>query len=281
MSTYGVFPSFLLCYKVKKRVLDKECEEAFAAKHCKESSMMDRPFAALLDLITFDQEMRVAYQEIEQLKHDIIFVRAQEAKWNTAYAMSKQRVHDLGREISQIELELRGLGEQEKGKKVHLENMSDYREYKAIKAEIDGLHRVQHDLEERLMLVYNKLEIAQKDFERERSEHDKRVKELSTSVRVKEDRIATLQSTLIEHDKHRPAKEQHVPGEWREKYTTMRLRVPDPVVPIMDGGCSACYHSITQQELIRLKGCELVQCQGCFRLMFLQQAMQLAESSSE
>lgn len=243
--------------------------------------MMDRPFAALLDLITFDQEVRVAYQEIEQLKGDIASLKTQEEQWREVCEAAKSRVTDLSKEVSQLELRMREWDEQEQAKKTVLDNISDYREYKAIKTEIDGLQRAQHEAEEQLLGVYNRLEGAQKDLGRQQTEYDERMKELSTTIGEKESKIATLEGTVREHDEKRPAKEELVPDEWREKYTAMRLRVPDPVINVVDGGCGACFQSVTQQEMIRLRRSALVQCQGCFRLMYLQEAMSEAPSDEE
>lgn len=239
--------------------------------------MMDRPFAALLDLITFDQEVRVAYQEIEQLKQDIASLRVQEEQWNDVHKSAKQRVHDLSKEVSALELQMRESDELEKEKKAKLEDLSEYREYKAMKAEIDALQRTQHEGEEALLSVYNKLENAQKELERQQSECKEKVKELRTAIGEKETKVAALEGSVREHDERRPEKEKQVPDEWREKYTAMRLRVPDPVVAVLDGSCGACFQAVTQQELIRVRGCELVQCQGCFRLMYLQDAMDSPE----
>ncbi len=76
-------------------------------------------------------------------------------------------------------------------------------------------------------------------------------------------------------------KETGVPNEWLEKYSHMRLRVIDPVVPVMFGGWSACSYAVTEQELVRLKRKALIQCKGCFRLLYMQEVMNVENPTSK
>lgn len=67
----------------------------------------------------------------------------------------------------------------------------------------------------------------------------------------------------------RQSKEQAVPAEWLEKYATMRARVTDPVVPVINGDCSACFYQVSTQDMQQLRHRKLLQCKDCFRLLYL------------
>ena len=60
----------------------------------------------------------------------------------------------------------------------------------------------------------------------------------------------------------------------------MRERVSDPVVPILQGGCSACFYKTPEQDLILLKRNKLLQCKNCYRFLFFEkEAETLAEKT--
>jgi predicted nucleic acid-binding Zn-ribbon protein len=48
----------------------------------------------------------------------------------------------------------------------------------------------------------------------------------------------------------------------------MRTRTADPVVPVLDGSCSACFHYLTEQDLLLIKKNKLMQCKGCYRFLY-------------
>jgi predicted nucleic acid-binding Zn-ribbon protein len=59
-----------------------------------------------------------------------------------------------------------------------------------------------------------------------------------------------------------------VPQEWLTKYQRMRAKVADPLVPVMNTSCSACFYSIPPQDLNRLKKNALLLCRSCYRLLY-------------
>jgi predicted nucleic acid-binding Zn-ribbon protein len=65
-----------------------------------------------------------------------------------------------------------------------------------------------------------------------------------------------------------------MPAEWLEKYTIMRARVSDPVVAISHQSCSACSQMLTMQDMVRARHGALIQCQACYRLLYLPESME-------
>ena len=243
--------------------------------------MTESPFTALLALVSFDQEIRVSYEEMEKLRAEVAVFQRQEVQWQEIYQAAHDRVKELSKEVSAQELKMQELGAREKDRRALLEDTDYYRDYRAIKGEIDSLQRAQHEGEEELLATLNRLESAQKEREKQKKEYEIRSAELRTHIDEKEARIAVLDTGIHKRDQGRSEREERVPAEWREKYSAMRLRVQDPVVVLLDGGCSACFHAATQQEVIRLRRGELVQCQGCFRLMYHKEAMGASDTAED
>ncbi len=241
--------------------------------------MNEHPFGAFIELITLDQAIRTIHEEITQLKKETDEYLEQKKELVNRFGQFKQHVHDLRKMVDEKELEMKELDQQERTKKEQLEQITSTKLYQPIKKEIERLKQEQHEAEMHLMAIWNKLDVAQKDLQEQQTTYDSKIEEFHTQIGQKQDKIVSLQQQLTEKKQDRPAKESGIPKDWLDKYTHMRLRVTDPVVQVMRGSCSACFYTIPDQELIRLKRRALVQCKGCFRLLYMQEAME--ESSSD
>ncbi len=235
--------------------------------------MDEHPFKSFIDLINFDRAIREAQEDLKRLDQDVADLKSQEQALTDKLDQSKQNVMNLRKQVDAQELEIKELDQQERDKKKTLEELASYKEYKPLQKEIDRLKQAQLEAEELLMGLWNKLEVGQKELAVQQQSYDTKVAELHAGIAEKEEKNASLQADVQQRNEQRPEKEKRVPEEWLEKYQHMRLRVDDPVVPVLSGGCSACFYAIPNQELLRLKRRALVQCKGCFRLLYMQEAM--------
>ena len=243
----------------------------------RKASMSQHPFTAFIDLIQLDQKIRTAHDDISRLKQNIQDVLSQKQEFVTRLEQFKQHVKELKKSIDSYELEIKVLDAKEKKKRAQFEQATNIKEYQPLKREIDQLKHAQNEVEANLMSVWNKYELAQKELEEQQQVFDQKMQEFNTTIDQYQNSIQQLQQQLDTLHKDRPLKEVGVPSEWLDKYTHMRMQVSDPVVPVLRGGCSACFYTITQQELLRLKRKALVQCKGCFRLLYMQEAMDMPE----
>ncbi len=250
----------------------------------KRSPMNEHPFTAFIDLISLDQEIRTAHETIATLKKERDEFLEQKQELIDRLDQFKQHVNELKKKVHEHELAMKELDSKEKKKKSLMEQPQNIKLYQPLKKEIDQLKQAQHEAESVLMGIWNKLEVSQKELEEQQTSYNSKIEELHTQISEKQDQIESLKKGVEEKSIERPAKEVGVPAEWLDKYTHMRMRVPDPVVPVMRESCSACFYTITNQEMIKLKRRALVQCKNCFRLLFLQEAMDEVankESSNE
>lgn len=243
--------------------------------------MNERPFTAFIDLISLDQQIRTTHQKITTLKQETESHLSEKRKIVDRLEQFKQHVHDLKKSVHEKELAIKELDALEKQKKDLLDNLKSAKEYQPLKKEIDRLKQEQHDSESSLMTTWNKLEGAQKELDEQTTNYSSKIEELLAAIAQEQDEIVKLQTDLDQKKSERPSKEAGIPQEWLDKYTHMRMRVEDPVVSLLDGSCSACYYTIPDQELIRLKRRAIVQCKGCFRLLYMQEAMEEQPESDQ
>jgi predicted nucleic acid-binding Zn-ribbon protein len=230
--------------------------------------MSETPFQAFIDLIQFDQASLSIEQAIKALQQEIETLKKQEIESNHKFDEVKQKVHDARKEVDELELEMKELDQAEKNKKERLETATDYKQYQSFKNEIEALKRKQHEYEEVLLNAWNRLENAQKEFEIIKKDHANKIDMLSKEIEKKMQVISGLQTDINERSEQRIIKEKIVPQEWLEKYAMMRSKVSNPVVPVINGSCSACFYKVTEQDLIQLRRRKLLQCKGCYRFLY-------------
>ncbi len=170
------------------------------------------------------------------------------------------------------------LDQQEKEKKGRLDTVANHKEYQSIKTEIDQLKKEQHELEEQLMSVWNQLENAKKELDSANSLCQQQDEKIHQEIAQIEQQIGQITAQQNEKLQERNQKEQSVPAEWMQKYAVMRAHVTDPVVPVVNESCTACFYKVSAQDMQELKRRKLVQCKDCYRLLYLQEVQQPAQN---
>ena len=239
----------------------------------KRAPMSENPFSAFIDLITLDQKIPTLHDNITKAKESMQADTAQKNETIERFEQFKNHVKELRKMVDAQELEMKTFDQQEKAKKELLDQVGTPKEYQSLKKEIEHLKHLQHDGETDLLGIWNKLEVAQKELQEQQAGFDGKIEEIHAHISESQTKVDEQQKELVTLTKNRPSKEVGVPEEWLSKYTHMRMRVADPVVFVMRGGCSACFYTITDQELLHLKRRALVQCKGCFRLLYMKEAM--------
>ncbi|HEX4069306.1 MAG TPA: hypothetical protein VHX42_04360 [Candidatus Babeliales bacterium] len=236
--------------------------------------MSDHPFLRFIDLVNFDQKFQSREHEKKAIISEIIAL--QEQIKNQAHDLDEihQRIFQLKKKVDEQELEMKSLDHKEKDKKRQLERLSDYKEYQAIKTEIEAIQHAQIEQEQLVLDAWNQLENTQNSLQKKTKEHENVSQQLHEKEQTLETKLADITEEITNLTAQRAAKEADVPTEWLEKYTMMRARVADPVVEIFHQSCGACSQMITQQEMIRAKRGALLQCQNCYRLLYAPEIME-------
>jgi len=236
--------------------------------------MNETPFEQFILLVQVDQEINTLNKSIKTLEKEIATNKHVDDANLALLEKTKQKLHDMRKEVDAKELEMKTLDLQEADKKKRLEHVANHREYQSLKAEIDQLKKSQHALEDGLMQAWNQLETAKKELDTAQAHYDQLSKATHEQMATNNQKITEINEHVTALIEDRNEKEKTVPAEWLEKYAVMRARVSDPVVPVVDGNCSACYYKISAQDLQFLSRRKLVQCKDCFRLLYLQEAHQ-------
>lgn len=243
--------------------------------------MNEQPFQALLELVHFDQAINQINSQIAACKQEVSNLVEQLQEADNTLDETKRKVRDYKKLVDEQELIMKEIGVAERAKKNALQGATNYKEMMALQAEIQTLQTEEADAEQKLLDLWNKLENANKELAAAEEVFAKRKEENDASTARLNQEIAELQSSVNAKLAERAPIEAKVPDEWREKYSIMKARVANPVVPVKNNSCTACYYTVTSQEATRLRHRALLQCQGCFRLIYSEEAMASSAEASD
>lgn len=230
--------------------------------------MSNHPFLRFINLVAFDQKIQSLENEKVSLDHLIATTRKQEDEYARNLQDARDRVVSSQKKVDAQELEMKSLDQKEKEKKRHLENLTDYKNYQGIKAEIEGIQHQQVEQEQIVLDAWNQLENAQIALQKKQHDQVQQLSELHEHMKELGQKFATVDDECARLVAQRAEMEADIPTEWLDKYTLMRARVSDPVVEIFHQSCGACSKMITSQDMVRARHGALVQCQSCFRLLY-------------
>ena len=230
--------------------------------------MSATPFAALMDLVAFDKELMDSNRKISQLNAQVSSVQQSIADADTRLESIQQELHTVRKEVDSQELQMKELEAQEKNALARLDQVHNNKEYQSLQKELEGIRKQQFDNEQELVDVWNALENKQRQCNAYKAEHDARVKELLADVAQHSDDLLAEEKKRDELLNVRMTKEEKLPKEWREKYSMMHARVPDPVVKVVNDTCSACFFQVRHQDLLELARRKLLQCRECYRFLY-------------
>jgi len=236
--------------------------------------MNERPFARFIELVIIDQKIQSLSHRKNSLKDEIAALEQQKISAQACLEDAHKKIVQAKKMVDQQELELKDLDQKEKDKKKLLDQLSDYKEYQAIKHEIEVIHQLQIEKEQVVIDVWNELENAQHALKKRELDTSALMSELERKSVELQQNIQAVEDDLVRYAGERAEQVGQVPGEWLEKYDLMYTQVPNPVVPIVNQSCSACFQSLINQDIIRAKHAALLQCKKCFRLLYLPEAME-------
>ncbi len=228
------------------------------------------PFSLFIDLINFDQKIFASESKIKNIQKEIDNLKNSITSIQSTLETAKNSWNLAKKEVDQNELKMKELDNLEKQKKEKLENIQGPKEYNALKKEIEKIKQLQYELEPNLVENWNKHDISKKEYEAKKEEVEKKSTEIESFINQKNNEIKVIEEEIKKLLHERKEKEQNLPQEWIDKYYIMRARVTNPVVPVKNESCTACFYSLTSQDLINLKHKKLMQCKKCFRFLYFE-----------
>lgn len=240
--------------------------------------MADFPLQRFIDLIALDQSINNLEQQSADFKVQVTKAEEELSFHDIALKRTNQTTKEAKKIVDDLELELKDYDAQEKEKKEKLESVASSVEYAALSKEIDHLKKIQNDLEDQVVQAWNSYESTKKEYEEKNNQIEEHKTVLNAKIHDLMQKINDCSNQLKDLANQRPLKIQNIPEEWLEKYDIMKKQVANPAVVVQHNSCSACFYKITQQDLVDLRKCKILQCKDCYRFLYSDECFAKQES---
>lgn len=231
--------------------------------------MNNFPIEKFLGLVELDRSIVQLDSTLEKLNQDVQEARRQYEQ----IAEFVQKALDLEKEqrkrVDELELRMSELDDIRTQKLDKLDTASNEKEYIALKNEIDATKQEQHELEAELLSGWKSYESARIEHQRKAQEAQSKQDTLDTTIQEKMKEVDRVKSERATVEGQRPQHKEGIPEEWLEKYALMHKQVADPVVPVENEICTACFYNVLKQDMIDLGRRKMLQCRDCFRFLYL------------
>ena len=222
----------------------------------------------LKDLVDFDRNVLKIKNDIDSTNKSLNVDADQIAKLKVSLDHKKQICLQLQKRIDSIELESKVFEEAEKSKRDTLDNVRNQKEYRSIEAEMEIARKGRIDLDNQITEAWYQLETAKNEYDVELAKSVQMEEQYAKDVEAKNAEIRDLTIKLNALNEERHVISGRIPEDWISQYDRMKHRVDDPIVPVLNGCCSACFYSVLCQDLLKLKRSGVLPCRSCYRFLY-------------
>jgi predicted nucleic acid-binding Zn-ribbon protein len=227
-------------------------------------------FQTFIDLVTFDQSLVKIERDIKKSQEVQESLLVDIERLQADFADIKIAKFQARKAVDEKELYMKVLDDKESELKNKLASISNQKEYKSLEKEtlLVNAERVRHEQE--LLVLWNKLDALDKTYEFKYTLHEEQAAKFHAQVEAIKNEVAAFQAELEVLTTQRLEKQQNIPQEWLDMYVNMKGRVTNPVVPVINESCDACFYSVTARDLQMLRRNKLLQCRDCYRVLYVE-----------
>jgi predicted nucleic acid-binding Zn-ribbon protein len=220
------------------------------------------------DVVDCDKALRQLQLDItshqQGITQDQELVKRQAAE----LAAKKQQLASAEKSANVNESAIKELKDAEDAKRTRLDNVTNQKEYKGFEKEVENLSRQRSFQEEQVVKQWFTVDALKKEVETKEQAATKITAEKEHDITVKQDIIKELEAKLIATQQARVIALGLLPKEWITQYERMKNSVADPMVPVLDTSCSACFYAIPYQDVTKVKKGNVIICRNCYRFLF-------------
>ena len=221
----------------------------------KQIGLLDRQAIALSD----------AHQRIlEQIKKHQAVIAERKKLLETTAAEHKKISH----EVFLKEAEITAVVAKITAKEQRLELAQSPKETLAIEHEIAALTKTCHELEDICLEQMAHLETLTRFMEQDAPTTRAQCEQESAALVALELELESTAAAVVSNRGEQATVISTITPEWFAKYENMKTHIPDPIAPVIQSTCGACFYEVLAQDLVRLKLNAILPCRSCFRLLY-------------
>lgn len=179
-----------------------------------------------------------------------------------------QEFKQAQKNIDLFELELSSIQEQESKFQKTLKSLKKQKECVAIEKELSMLARKRYDTERSLEAACNDIANLKQITQNEKALIQKEQQVIKNELQCCSQDEKTLKTKLSSVEHAWSDALHQVPTEWQSKYARMLNSVANPIVAVNNSVCGACFYTVVEKDLQRIKLGEILTCRSCYRFLY-------------
>ena len=232
--------------------------------------MSATPFDLFIELVRLDRSIYDLKIRRDAIKSEVDELNKRIEDAEESLSVVNLVYHNIQKKIDESELELKSIDDQLNFKKTKLDTVSSPKQFESLQTEILQLAGKRALMEDDLLKIYHDLEIAKKNKQEKQKNFEILREETLKSVSNKESLVQGFDSEIATKIFERQPKEQGFPVEWLDKYNSMGQSIANPVVPLVNNACGACFYTPPVSDVSKLKHRQLISCGNCFRILYIE-----------
>ncbi len=230
--------------------------------------MNDQKLKNFIALVTFDQNLTDVTHKVQASNSIITQLQTQLQQLEKDLEIRAHKKNEIEQQLHEQELKVKELQDQEAHLIASSQGVTTAHEYDAANKEIDRVKFNRDQQEQKMMQMTNKVGAAIKEYQSLYETYQAEKEKLVAKIDQEKNTIQSLIEQTDQFHKDRQSQLTDVPQEWINTYETMRGRVNNPVVPVYQDSCSACFYFMAARDIQMLKNQGLLQCKDCYRFLY-------------
>ncbi len=192
----------------------------------------------------------------------------------------KQIEHEGKKNVALQELYAKELAERQDVLREKTKSVTHRKELEALEREMHDLSRKQEVHDVVLMKAWNNRELVLKQIETQKKVLEEQAQEVKNNAAAYDEQISALTKQLQESMEHRSTMLQKLDPEWRKRYERIKNSVKDPIVPLVQNSCGACFYLVASKDLVELKKNKVIVCRNCYRFIYYEEVAPATPTAS-
>jgi predicted nucleic acid-binding Zn-ribbon protein len=234
--------------------------------------MNEQKLKNFIALVTFDQSLTDIAQKVQTSNSTTQKFQTQLQQLEKDLEIRAHKKSEIETQLHEQELKVKELQDQESHLIVSSQSVATAHEYDAANKEIDRVKFNRDQQEQKMMQMINKVAAAQKEYQTFHDTYQTDKEKLLVLIDQEKNTVKSLHDQMEQLHQQRQSKLLDIPQEWLDVYETMRGRVNNPVVPVNQDSCSACFYFMAARDIQLLKNQGLLQCKDCYRFLYHEQS---------
>lgn len=226
------------------------------------------PFYTFLAFVAQDAHILSRSKKIDSLFIERKYLLERLEGLQRSLHNAQENVHTAKKNLDAQELEIKILHERQRSLKNKINSVSSPKEYFSLEAELKTIATEIDVQEDKLFALFEAHESLEKQLEQVSFDTVILQEQIDKDVIAIDQQIESIISEKIKHESLYHELESNVNPEMLEKFLSMKRTFENPVVVVDKNACSACFNTISVQEMVSLRKHRLISCQNCFRLLY-------------